>query len=137
MTDTTKAEALAAFTPNPDLQHIPEVKEGYVLSAGPVRWKPYKPGYQGNRKGRWQAMNEYGGWENCETPAEVWPELPDYRALSARLAAVEAERDLLRAKVEAGERLIERLVPMLDDDPSLYEQQAGRAALTAYREAGQ
>lgn len=35
------------------------------------RYQPYKPNtYQHKRgdKGRWQEMNEYGGWDNCNHP---------------------------------------------------------------------
>lgn len=33
----------------------------------PMRWRAYKPNSQQARrgiKGRWQALNEYGGWDN-------------------------------------------------------------------------
>lgn len=36
-----------------------------------LRFKPYKPTSQQARaglKGRWQQMNEYGGWDNCPHP---------------------------------------------------------------------
>lgn len=86
------------FHPDTDLQRVPEVKEGYAISIGPVRWKEYKPDGQRQmkRKGRWQAMTEYGGWGNCETPSEVWQEFPDYRAMRTR--AEVAEEDALCAK---------------------------------------
>lgn len=35
------------------------------------RFQPYKPNSQEAKrgvKGRWQEMNEYGGWENCSHP---------------------------------------------------------------------
>ena len=35
------------------------------------RFLPYKPNSQQAKrgeKGRWQEMNEYGGWENCNHP---------------------------------------------------------------------
>ena len=35
------------------------------------RFLPYKPNSQQAKrgeKGRWQEMNEYGGWENCPHP---------------------------------------------------------------------
>lgn len=37
----------------------------------PYRYQPYKPNSQQAKrgeKGRWQMMNEYGGWENCPPP---------------------------------------------------------------------
>ena len=44
---------MSPFKPNANLQQVPEIKEGYVLSGGPVRWVPYKPqgAKQTNRKG--------------------------------------------------------------------------------------
>ncbi|KKL53502.1 hypothetical protein LCGC14_2274830 [marine sediment metagenome] len=94
------------FKPNANLQQVPEVKEGYVLSGGPVKWVPYKPqgAKQTNRKGRWKAMNEYGGWNNCETPAEVWPEFIDYHAQAARIAAFEAASLKILPLIEAAGR---------------------------------
>lgn len=66
----------------------PAVEEGYALDFYPVRWKRYKPqgARQMGRLGRWQRMNEYGGWDNCAAPRTVYPsELID--ALSAALIA--------------------------------------------------
>ena len=55
-----------------DYNTRPEITEGYAVSIRPVKWKPYKPNAQTRRKGRWQKMNEYAGWENCrEAPAVV------------------------------------------------------------------
>jgi len=39
----------------------------FVTIRVPIRWKPYKPTSQEVRlgkMGRWQKMNEYGGWDN-------------------------------------------------------------------------
>lgn len=40
------------------------------LSIFPCKWTPYKPSSEQVRKhgimGRWQQMNEYGGWENIK-----------------------------------------------------------------------
>lgn len=39
----------------------------------PYRWKAYSPKSEQARrgiKGRWQAMNEYGGWDNAKAPDE-------------------------------------------------------------------
>ncbi|MFV1689995.1 hypothetical protein VWZ40_00900 [Phaeobacter sp. JH20_21] len=94
MTDTSKEAVLKV---DQNLQHEPDVKEGYLIDISPVRFKPYKPAGQRQmkRKGRWQRMNEYAGWENCpETPAEIWAEFPDFRALLS-------ERDALRAQLQA------------------------------------
>ena len=75
-----------------DLQREPDIREGYVLLGGPVKWMPYKP--QGakhtKRKGRWQAMNEYGGWDNCETPAQIWSGFISYEEMAAHIIALEA-----------------------------------------------
>ena len=46
-----------------------------------------------------------------------------------------AEITRLRAKASRADRLLHALAPMLDDEPSLDEQRAGRAALAAYWEA--
>lgn len=61
-----------------DRQTVPDVKEGYGVFVSPVRWKPYKPEHvrRTGRKGRWQMMNEYGGWENCEKPHTILPAPP-------------------------------------------------------------
>jgi hypothetical protein len=92
-----------------DLQREPDIREGYVLVGGPVKWMPYKP--QGakhtNRKGRWQAMNEYGGWDNCETPAQIWSGFISYEEMAAHIIALEA-------RVDAAEDLAEAVDDMHD-----------------------
>lgn len=43
----------------------------YVRAVQVVRFRHYKPGSQQAKRGdigRWQQMNEYGGWENCPAP---------------------------------------------------------------------
>lgn len=43
----------------------------YMRVIQPYRFQPYSPSSsQAKRgeKGRWQMMNEYGGWENCPWP---------------------------------------------------------------------
>lgn len=48
----------------------------------PCRWHPYSPKSDQARrgmKGRWQAMNEFGGWENCPAPNE-WADAEQVRA---------------------------------------------------------
>ncbi len=45
----------------------------YGHSWGPYRWKAYSPKSEQARhgiKGRWQVMNDFGGWENAKAPAE-------------------------------------------------------------------
>ena len=53
-----------------DKFHEPTIKEGYGVSCYPVRWQPYKPAHTKatGQLGRWQKMNEWGGWENCDRP---------------------------------------------------------------------
>jgi hypothetical protein len=72
-----------------DLQREPDIREGYVLVGGPVKWVPYKPQgtKQMKRKGRWKAMNEYGGWDNCETPAQIWSGFISYEDMAAHIIA--------------------------------------------------
>lgn len=39
----------------------------YVAEVFPIRWVKYKPGAPANlirKGGRWQRMDEYGGWNN-------------------------------------------------------------------------
>lgn len=40
----------------------------------PCRWKTYKPQArkQGYPEGRWQVMNEYGGWDNYDGEIDEW-----------------------------------------------------------------
>lgn len=41
----------------------------------PFKWKPYKPKSQQFKqgiKGRWQEMNDYGGWENSDKTPDEW-----------------------------------------------------------------
>lgn len=43
----------------------------YRRIIGTYRFQPYKKAsqqYKSGIKGRWQEMNEYGGWENCPHP---------------------------------------------------------------------
>ena len=51
-----------------DISTIPE-RPGYynVRSVTTYRWQPYKIPQNG-RKGRWQAANEWGGWNNAQLP---------------------------------------------------------------------
>jgi hypothetical protein len=47
----------------------------------PMRWLAYKPNSQQFRsgiKGRWQAMNEYGGWDNATEIAAEWTEWTEW-----------------------------------------------------------
>lgn len=53
----------------------------------PYRWKSYSQKSEQFRhgiKGRWQAMNEYGGWENAPPPDEWAPE----SAINARASVL-------------------------------------------------
>lgn len=56
----------------------------YARHQSPYRYQPYKPGapqLRVGKKGRWQSMNDYGGWENCEEPFGDWKHHPDYPTL--------------------------------------------------------
>lgn len=103
-----------------NLQVTPAITHGYVLELRPVRWLLYKPDGQRQMKqrGRWQEMNEYGGWGNCKTPSEIWPGLTapdlisDYHAALAENARLRAEVERLRGALE---EIRDRHIP---DQPS-------------------
>jgi hypothetical protein len=66
-----------------------------------VRWEPYKPdgARQMKARGRWQeqvGLGDYWRWQNCDRPAFAHD--PD---LTEQIAALTAERDALRAQVDA------------------------------------
>lgn len=65
----------------------PPVKEGYTFGFYPVRWTPYhkKHRKQSKKKGRWQRMTEYGGWENCDPPGKI---IDNPRDLSEALSKI-------------------------------------------------
>lgn len=47
----------------------------YMRVIQPMRYLPYKPNsqqYKRGEKGRWQMMNEYGGWENSHPIGNEW-----------------------------------------------------------------
>ncbi|AEP08931.1 hypothetical protein [Micavibrio aeruginosavorus] len=46
----------------------------YARFKTPFRWWPYKKDAQrqGYPEGRWQEMNEYGGWKNTDIVPEEW-----------------------------------------------------------------
>ncbi len=54
----------------------------YALVRVPMRFQSYKKGSEQRRrgiKGRWQSMNDYGGWENCAEPnLKAWEHHPDF-----------------------------------------------------------
>ena len=85
------ANALAALrSPDPEVERLREEaveaqiewrgdrppKDGstiYGHSWSPYRWLAYKPSSEQARRGvegRWQTMNEFGGWENAAAPNE-------------------------------------------------------------------
>jgi len=88
---------------NQDLQCEPDIREGYVLVGGPVKWVPYKPqgAKQMKRKGRWKAMNEYGGWDNCETPTQIWSGFISYENMAAHIIAQREQIEALQKRVKA------------------------------------
>jgi len=113
-----------------DLQREPDIREGYVLVGGPVKWMPYKP--QGakhtKRKGRWKAMNEYGGWDNCETPTQIWSGFISYEEMAAHIIALES-------RVKAAEDLAEAVDDM--HDSSGMSTFAVTSRLAAFRATGE
>lgn len=47
----------------------------YMRVIQPFRFMPYKresQQFKRGEKGRWQMMNEYGGWENCQPLGNEW-----------------------------------------------------------------
>lgn len=55
----------------------------YARHQSPFRFQPYKANSEQARrgiKGRWQTMNEYGGWDNCPEPVGDWTDHPDFPA---------------------------------------------------------
>lgn len=47
----------------------------YIRTTQPFRFMPYKPNSQQAKrgeKGRWQMMNEFGGWDNCHPLGNEW-----------------------------------------------------------------
>ena len=64
----------------------------YGHTWSPYRWKAYSPKSEQFRrglKGRWQAMNEHGGWDNAKAPNE-W----------ATVAQIDARRALIDHREE-------------------------------------
>lgn len=56
----------------------------YGVSYGPYKYKHYKPNSQERKRGklgRWQAMNEYGGWNNAEPPHQ-WLTEQEFNAIA-------------------------------------------------------
>ena len=50
-------------------------EDGSVIIASyhaTFRYKFYKPGAQKKERGRWQRLDEYGGWDNCDPPTGQW-----------------------------------------------------------------
>lgn len=75
------------------------------------------------------AFEEWGGANKAQMAAETYIDerQEDPWELREKIAALEA-------RIAKADALIDALAPMLDDEPSLDEQRAGRAALAAYRE---
>ncbi|WP_299933720.1 hypothetical protein [uncultured Pelagimonas sp.] len=77
----------------------PEVTEGYAFSFYPVRWTPYRKGYTGKKLGRWQKMNGYAGWENCDPPGAIHKEPRELADALARIKELEDSLDIHRARI--------------------------------------
>ena len=103
----------------------------YGLSWGPYRWKAYKPSSEQARRGttgRYQAMNEYGGWENASPPSDWWPEQgPSYSSLIATAREVEGLRAALRQCADLVRRYNGRQSEKLDDIPGIVAAALGEA----------
>ena len=65
----------------------------YGKYYSPYKWKPYKPQArkQGYPAGRWQCMNEYGGWENAKNPPSQWLTDKDFNEKEKSAPQVEAQ----------------------------------------------
>jgi len=66
----------------------------YARFLTPMRFKLYSPKSQEFKrgpKGRWQAMNEYGGWDNCGYGPMDWISHEDFQKLPAAPATNGAE----------------------------------------------
>lgn len=48
---------------------------GRVIDTRPYRWKAYSQEHvrRFGKAGRWQRMNNFGGWDNCELPDDWIP----------------------------------------------------------------
>ncbi len=89
--DIEKDRAAGTPTPNDIANGMNCPTEGYIFSCQPVRFLPYKPDgrRQRGKRGRWQVLNEYGGWENCADPPYIMPDFVDARTLTAANAALQ------------------------------------------------
>ena len=65
----------------------------YGKYYSPYKWKPYKPQArkQGYPAGRWQCMNEYGGWENAKNPPSQWLTDKDFNEKEKSAPQIEAQ----------------------------------------------
>lgn len=90
--------------------HTPAKTEGYAFSFSPVKWKPYKPNseqFRKGRKGRWQEMNEYGGWHNCDAPSVILDEPLELADALRKIADLEAQ--IAELRTQKGEQALELL----------------------------
>ena len=58
------------------MSELPEPYEVVTVTEKNLyRWNPYKPNSQQFKKGikgRWQKLNEYGGWDNAKVEPINW-----------------------------------------------------------------
>ncbi len=70
------------YTRAPQWQHISTApRDGrsfYGRVIMPMRYLPYKKGHNEDTDGRWQTVNEYGGWENTDHVPEDWEYQENY-----------------------------------------------------------
>lgn len=113
--------------------------EGYAITFYPVRWKPYSPKSQQFKrgcKGRWQKMNEYAGWDNCEPPKEVHysPDLYAELATQAvKIAELKAERDQAVEEAQGSDEVLLQYVAQVKEHEATIAAQA--AEIERLREA--
>ena len=108
--------------------------EGYAITFYPVRWKPYSPKSQQFKrgcKGRWQKMNEYAGWDNCEPPKEVHysPDLYAELATQAvKIAELKAERDQAVEEAQGSDEVLLQYVAQVREHEATIAAQAAEIA---------
>ena len=91
---------------------------GWAFDCYPIRFLPYKPDgrRQMGKRGRWQRMNEYGGWENCADPTQILADCVDPVTLTAENAALKERVVELEDALEPFARRADTYDPPEDDD---------------------
>ena len=77
----------------------------YIRQAAifPCKWKPYSPKSEQVRKhgimGRWQAMNDYAGWDNVDLKDGQYDWAKSFEDLQTMRQEIEAKDEIGRAHV--------------------------------------